>query len=180
MEPTRYAAHLAGDFSVVGFSVECPEARPNVLGFAIATSFDIHMVYGTLPDEGHAAVQASFVETGHALLVRESLATLRADTETSSTHAAAAPAARTAPSAEPGSRSPSAATSLALHLVLLVVVMSATAVLAMVVSTIVEAVVVAQLTAEGEPPIEERSHHGVGVLTVRPEHHLDALARENS
>ena len=49
----------------------------------------------------------------------------------------------------------------------------------MVVSTIVEAVVVAQLTAEGERAVEERSHHGVGVLTVRPEHHIDPVPGEN-
>ena len=48
----------------------------------------------------------------------------------------------------------------------------------MVVSTIVEAVVVAQLTAEGEGAVEERPHHGVGVLTVRPEHHIDPVSGE--
>lgn len=172
MELTSYAAHLAEDFSVAEFSVECPEARPDVPGFACATLFDVYMVDGTLPDEGRAAVPASFFEAGDALLVWGSRATLRADTETTGAHAASA--------AGSGSRSPSAATSLALHFVLLVVVMSATAVFGMVMSTIVEAVVVAQLTAGCESPIEERSHHGVGVLTVCPEHHLDALARENS
>lgn len=139
---------------------------------------------GALTNEGDTAFRAPFVEARDPRLVRESLPALRAQTRPAGAHGRAALSAASASASSSltgsGPRSPSAATSLALHFVLLVVLMSATAVLAMVVSTIVEAVVMAQLTAEGERPIEERSHHGVGVLTVRPEDHLDALARENS
>jgi len=84
----------------------------------VATLLNFQVMGGTLPDEGRAAVLAPCVKTGHALLVRESLAALRADTETTRSHAAApsAAAARTASAA--GSGSPSAATSLSSHFVL--------------------------------------------------------------
>jgi len=134
---------------------------------------------GALTDEGHAAVLASFIQARYSLVVWIEPPALGAEAGSAVAHATATLPTSTAALPRSTAESSPTVSSLPFHLYLPVGRFPPERSVFVTVSAIVEAVVVTQLAAEGERAVKIRAHHGFGIVTVRSEHHIDALSDEN-